>query len=139
MRKLFLVAIAVALLAAACGDDSGNGGPGNAAAPPVSLAGKVTDKGIKALGTETTLEMEADDEYFGPTFVTAKGGSTISVTITNTGKESHTFTIDGTTIDKQLSPGQKATVDVAVPATGSLSFYCRFHKGNGMQGAFAAT
>ena len=139
MRRPVLVLVAsVLLLAAACGDDDSGGSSDTTtgSAPPVSLEGKVNDHGTMDLGTATELELEADDFYFGPTYIKAAPGSTVKVSLMNEGSAKHTFTIDGAGIDQELEPEATATVDVTVPASGGLSFYCRFHRGQGMQGSF---
>jgi len=107
-------------------------------APPVSLAGTVNDHGTKDLsgsGTSADLSLEIDDNYFSPTFVRVAPGATVHVEIENEGTRQHTFTIDGTSVDTELSPGSKATVDVPVGSSGTVAFYCRFHHNGGMQGA----
>jgi plastocyanin len=139
MRRpvLALVASMVLLLAAACSDDDdGSSDTTTGSAPPVSLEGQVNDHGTQDLGAATELELEADDFYFGPTYIKAAPGSTVKVTLMNEGSAKHTFTIDGAGIDQELEPEATATVGVTVPASGGLSFYCRFHRGQGMQGSF---
>jgi len=107
--------------------------------PPVSLQGKVTNKGEKTVKSGK-ISVEADDFYFKPTFEKSKLGSTVKVSLKNEGKTQHTFTIPSLGIDTVLDPGKKATVDVAMPTDGALAFYCRFHgpdaTNQGMQGAF---
>lgn len=109
------------------------GAAGAKAKPPVKLEGKVNVHGTKtAKGNK--IELEADDFYFGPTFVKAKPGSTLKVKVKNEGSVQHTFTIDGQ-VDVQLSPDKSKTVTVKVPTSGALNFFCQFHHGMGMQGA----
>ena len=55
----------------------------------------------------------------------------------NEGDSTHTFTIDGLGVDQELKPGESADIDVTLPASGTVAYYCRFHKGQGMQGAFS--
>ena len=45
---------------------------------------------------------------------------------------------DAAKIDQEIEPGKKAEVEVTVPSSGDLNFYCRFHRGQGMQGALIA-
>ncbi len=104
------------------------------ATAPVALTGTVTNKGTKDLAGATTVSVEADDYYFQPTFVKATPGATLTVHLKNEGKAAHTFTIDGVA-DQMLNPDQQATVQVKVPTSGALNFYCRFHRAMGMQGA----
>ena len=149
-------AMALVLVTAACGGDnkpssssgtttaSGSGsGSGSdsatsaaAGSAPVSLPGTVNDKGTGTATNGGDLEMELDDFYFGPTFVTGPAGAKVKVELNNEGEKAHTFTIDSAKIDQRLDPGQKATVEVTLPASGTLAFYCRFHVSGGMQGAF---
>jgi plastocyanin len=135
MRKVLALAFAVVLVAAACGgDDDDEGSTGGT--PPVSLPGEVSNHGTKALGSATKLELELDDTYFGPTFIIANAGTKVTVELENEGSIAHTFTIDGMNVDQLLDVGKKATIDVQLPASGSVVFYCRFHRDGGMQGAF---
>ena len=101
--------------------------------PPVKLSGKVNDEGTKT-AKNNKLDVEQDDFYFKPTYVKATKG-TLTVELKNEGNTAHTFTIDSLNIDKELQPGKKATVKVKVPSSSALAFYCKFHKGQGMQGA----
>jgi plastocyanin len=108
--------------------------------PPVSLDGKVTNKGEKSV-KKSKITIEEDDFYFKPTFSKSKLGTTVKVTLKNEGNTQHTFTIPSLGIDSVLDAGKKSTVEVTLPADGALGFYCRFHGeppggGQGMQGAF---
>jgi plastocyanin len=107
--------------------------------PPVQLQGKVTNKGEKTV-KKGKISIEADDFYFKSTFLKAKPGATVKVSLKNEGNTQHTFTIDGLGVDQTLNPDQKATVTVTLPASGATNFYCRFHgpqaTNQGMQGAF---
>jgi plastocyanin len=80
-----------------------------------------------------------DDFYFGPTFVQGRPGSTVTVALENEGTAPHTFTIDAVHVDVEVQPDSKGTATVTLPASGALAFYCRFHRGQGMQGAFFGT
>ena len=130
MRRLLVLGVAAALLLGACGgDDSSSSTP--------KVSGKVTDKGTQTV-SGSSLKLEADDFYFKPTFVDAKPGTKLSVEIENEGQNEHTFTIDSANVDQEIAPGKSATVQVTVPSSGDLNFYCRFHRGIGMQGAIVA-
>lgn len=108
---------------------------GSTQSPPVSLEGQVNDHGTSTV-EGSSIEIEQDNFYFDPTYIEADPGATIEVTLTNEGTASHTFTIDSQGIDVELDSGQSKTVQVTIPDSGSLRFYCRFHVGQGMQGAF---
>ncbi|MGH9182262.1 MAG: cupredoxin domain-containing protein [Acidimicrobiales bacterium] len=103
----------------------------------MELEGEVNDHGTVELA-ESSLEMEQDDFYFGPTFVKAEPGSTVTVDLINEGDADHTFTVEEQGIDAVLEPGGRQSVEVTVPDGGTLVFVCRFHLSQGMQGAFVA-
>ena len=134
MRKLGIFLAASALTLATVGV-----APASAkTTKPVTLDGKVNNKGTKDISKKkfTSLEIEADDFYFSPTFIKAKPGSTVTVQLKSEGSNEHTFTIDGSTIDQDMKPGSSASVHVTIPANGALAFHCKFHGSAGMQGAF---
>jgi plastocyanin len=167
MRRLRLGvgagAMALVLVASACGGDnkpssssgstaaSGSGsGSGSASASgtassapggsaAVSLPGTVNDHGAGTVQNGGDLELELDDFYFGPTFISGPAGAKVKLELANEGEKSHTFTIDSAKIDQQVDPGGKSTVEVTLPASGTLAFYCKFHVSGGMQGAFTVS
>jgi plastocyanin len=143
------VVIACLLLigaSAACGDDDDDSGSGSGSTAsgseessgttPVSLEGEVNDHGTEtAEGANPSVSMEADDFYFGPTFIQAEPGATITIEIENEGDATHTFTVDDQNIDEEIDAGDSTEVEVTAPDSGTLEFYCRFHRNRGMQGA----
>jgi plastocyanin len=148
-RVLALVPL-VLLPLAACGDDDGGGdGSGTASGnasdtagegeAPVSLEGEVNNHGTEQLSGDS-VDMELDDNYFAPTFVEGgEAGATVTVNLDNEGERRHSFTIDGTDVNLVVEPGDDGTAEVTLPDSGSLNFYCRFHRNSGMQGAFVVT
>jgi len=102
--------------------------------PPVKLSGKVNNEGTKKVKSGK-IEVELDDFDIKPTFIQGKPGQKVTVELKNEGSTNHTFTIDSENVDKELSPGKKAKVEVTIPDHGATNFYCRFHKSSGMQGA----
>jgi plastocyanin len=160
---LLSLAVVLVLLIAGCSSSdsdssasgSGSGsasGPANGSEAEVSqaqidslarqagLSGKVNvESKLEAEPSGGAVETELDDFYFGPTFVKAEPGSTVKVELHNEGSLEHTFTIDSANIDETLQPDATKTVTVKVPSSGSLAYYCRFHQGQGMQGAFVTS
>ena len=47
------------------------------------------------------------------------------VAITNTGSETHSFTVDDLEIDQVLEPGAEMIIDL--PGGETIAFYCQFH------------
>ncbi len=131
MRKLLVVLVSAGMAMGL----AGAAGASTAAKPPVKLKGDVNDKGTATI-KGGKVEVEADNFYFKKTFLKGKAGSTVSVKVKNEGSVAHTFTIDAQNIDKELQPGDSATIKVKIPKNGKpANFYCRFHVGSGMQGA----
>ena len=124
-----MVLAAVVLAATGCGGDDDDGG--GSGAPPVSLTGQVNDHGTKTATAK--MEVELDDFYFGPTFIKATAGQQITLELSNEGKEIHTFTMGS--VDETLQPGEKKTVTITAPQSGSTTFTCKIHVATGMQGA----
>ena len=138
MRKtgILMVHLSVTLFTSACGGDDDDGGSSSAttaAAPPVSLTGTVNDHGTASASDD--MEVELDDFYFGPTFIRATPGQQFAVALFNEGEADHTFTIDSLGIDEQFAAGERRTTSLTAPPSGVLEFYCKFHRGRGMQGA----
>jgi plastocyanin len=128
IRAALAVLAVLAVLAGGCGGDDSED-----TAPPVSLPGKVNDHGTAK--AENGLDLEADDLYFGPTFIEAKAGQRFSVELHNEGDARHTFTSSELGVDLELTAGARRTISLTAPATGLADFHCRFHEGQGMKGA----
>ena len=112
-------------------ESSGTGGGGQK-----TIAGvNANDHGTKTVSKET--EVELDDYYFEPTVIQGKAGQKVTLELKNEGKVEHSFVIDSQNIDQTIQPGEDAKVTVTIPASGAVSFYCKFHKGEGMAGALA--
>jgi plastocyanin len=134
MRKFLTVVVAAVAVLSVAGI-AGASAP-EKSKPPVKLSGDLNNKGVgKVSGGE--VDLEADNFYFKKTFLKGKAGSKVEVTVENEGSTAHTFTIDAQNIDETIQPGDTAKVKVTIPANGKpAKFYCRFHVGQGMQGAF---
>lgn len=131
MRRIVITLAVAALVLAGCGKDKESTSSG---APPVSLSGTTNNHGSKT--ATGTMEVELDDFYFGPTFVKATPGQRITLELKNEGKSTHTFTSPGLgNVDEQLAPGASKTITVTAPQAGNVTYFCRFHQGQGMQGA----
>jgi YVTN family beta-propeller protein len=108
-------------------------------AKSVTIAGVAyTDHGSRDISALRVVEMEADDYYFGPTFLRGKPGQRVRLRIENESGTLHNITIAGQQIDRDILPKQTIEVDVMLPASGTLTFSCKFHGPLGMNGQLAA-
>jgi plastocyanin len=146
-RGVVIVAGCVLLLAAAgCGSSSSSSSGGTTTEESgggggqKTIAGvKANDHGTKAVEDNGKTEVELDDFYFEPTVLEGKPGQKVTLELKNEGETEHTFTIDSQNVDQDLGPGEEVEVDVTIPKSGVVSFYCKFHKSSGMAGALAVT
>lgn len=106
--------IALTLLAASCGGDDDT--------PPADNGGSATESpsdGGDGGGADLTMV----DFGFSPTDLSVTEGQTI--TVTNIGETSHTFTTDDGAVDETVGPGE--SVDITLTGVASGGFHCRFH------------
>ena len=133
------------LVAAGCGSSYGGSGGKSTTTQASSSGGgqkaiagvKANDHGTKAAAASGKTEVELDDFYFEPTVLTGKPGQKVTLELKNMGSTEHSFTIDSQNVDKVIAPGEQAEVVVTIPKSGAVSFYCKFHKSEGMAGALA--
>ena len=140
---LFLVIAlsAAALAVAGCGDDDSDSGESDDAeeAATIEIDGETANnEGTEAISGDS-IEFEEDDFYFEPTVLTGDAGQKVTLEITNEGDSEHNLTIDDQGIDEDTEPGQTASVDIEIPDSGLIPFYCSFHTAQDMRGALAVT
>jgi plastocyanin len=145
-RTLILAAplAAAVLAAAACGGYGGGnkstttestaaGGGGQ-----TTVAGEAANNhGTKDVSGESELKVEMDDFYFSPTVLTGKPGQKITLELENEGKVEHNLTIESEHINRDVEAGESAMVDVTIPKSGTVAFYCKYHRSSGMAGGLA--
>ncbi len=135
--KLFPLVVALSLLAAGCSKSSGGASPSGSGGPAKTItigSDTANDHGAATVTGKSTLDMEQNNFYFGPTVLTGTAGQSLTIHLTNHGSVNHTFTIDSLGIDQELTPGQSMDIKVTFPTTGFTEFYCRFHRTSGMVG-----
>jgi plastocyanin len=139
-----VLALAIVPLVAGCGGSSSSSGTteetssGGGGGTKTIAGVRANDHGTKTASSTGKTEIELDDFYFEPTVVRGKPGAQVELELKNEGQVEHTFTLDSQGIDRDLQPGDEAEVTVTIPKSGELSFYCKFHKREGMAGALAA-
>ena len=148
-RRALAVTVAMAFTLVACSSGGGgsSAGDGTKSSPPpaaspsqtscqqqAGLTGTVSDHGtVQASGTK--IELDAADTFFQPTCVVASGGK-LRVTVRNTGSALHNFSVTSLGIDQDVPSGQTITVTLRFAGSSPLPFFCKYHVGSGMQGAF---
>jgi plastocyanin len=136
-RSSIVLGLALALVATACaGGQSGNGEAEDGGA--LMIDGKeANDHGSVDVSGMTSTQFEADDFYFEPTVLEGEAGQTVTLEAFNEGEAQHTLTVDALEIDEIIAPGAQMTIEVTLPDSGALLFYCRFHESRGMLGALS--
>jgi plastocyanin len=91
--------------------------------------GRVVDGG--------TIEMEMDEDYFGPTVLKGPAGATVTIELQNEGSRPHNFSVAGQGIDFNCGVRAQGEIEVVFPHTGVLAFTCKYGATSGMRGALA--
>ena len=133
--RVRLVALALLPLAAGCGSTSEK-----SASIPVTttVAGVAANNhGFTDVRGAKSVNVDLHDDYFEPTVINGRRGQELQAVLENFGHERHTFTVPREGIDRVLAPGKKATVTIAIPRSGEIGFFCKYHKQLGMAGALA--
>jgi plastocyanin len=107
---------ALTLLAAACGGEEDGGQEGGATETE-------TETESPADGGGGGADLTIADFHFSPSNLRVGDGDTI--TVTNIGDTSHTFTTEDEAIDETIAPGEE--IEVAIEGVASQGFHCRFH------------
>ncbi len=108
--RLMGALFALSLLTAACGGDD---------TPPADDGGTSSQSPSDEGGADLTIV----DFSFSPSELSVTEGQTI--TVTNIGETSHTFTTDEGAIDETIGAGD--TVEIELTGVSSGGFVCRFH------------
>ena len=132
-RSRALIAFAVLFtLGTACGTENGGGsggagaggayGGGGATSTPSGAGGGGEDDGG---GGEEAATVQVNNFLFAPSDIEVAAGSEIEVKNGNANTP-HTFTVEGTNIDLELSPMDSEDVTIDLDP-GSYDVICRFH------------
>jgi plastocyanin len=77
---------------------------------------------------KTTFDMTAQNFSFTPATLVGTAGQSLQIRVTNTGSVPHNFSITSQNLDILINPGQEQEFDVTFPSSGSVQFFCKFHK-----------
>jgi plastocyanin len=134
MRKLWILLAAAVMVVGFVGIAPAGAKSSN----PVNVSGKVNVKGKKDISgkSKASIDIEADNYYFEPTFVKVSPGEKVTVELENEGNTTHTFTSDSLNVDQSLSAGKSKKFTFTVPSDAkAFEFHCSIHQSFGMQGA----
>jgi YVTN family beta-propeller protein len=96
------------------------------------------DHGTKDEKGQAELDLEADDYYFAPTFLRGEPGQKLTLEIENESGTLHNISLPEQHIDTDIPPKGKVRVDVTIPPSGVVHFFCKFHRALGMHGELLA-
>jgi len=153
MRVAVLFAV-LAVFGAACSSKSNSSSGGSpspsesvsasaSASASESAGGTITvgsdtanNHGSKEVDNITSVEVEMDDFYFGPTVLTGSPGQKLTIELKNESKAGtlHNFSLSDQNIDQDVQADQSTEVTVTFPQSGFLEFFCKYHKSSGMVG-----
>ncbi len=135
---LMALGTAVLLLGAACSSSSDEEKGGT-----ITINGdKANDHGTKDV-SGNSFELEADNDgsdfYFDPTTLKGSPGAKVTLTVGNEGDVKHNFTLEDQGVDEDVDAGEDVEVTVTFPQSGTLEFYCKYHRTQGMVGQLQAS
>jgi len=119
---------------AAASPATATAGPGTKSKTVTMNGVTYADHGTKDVRKLSKLELEADDYYFGPTFLRGNPGQKLTLRMENEASTLHNISIPSLGIDRDIPPKGKVEVAVVFPASGILVFSCKFHGPLGMNG-----
>jgi plastocyanin len=139
---LFMAALAAAAVLTGCSSSSSSSSP--AGGGSASDSGKITigsdqanDHGTEDVTGQSSFELEADNDdgfYFKPTVLTGSANQKVTLEIKNEGTALHNFSITDQNVSVNIDPGSSEEVEVTFPASGTVEFFCSFHRALGMAG-----
>ena len=157
LKVLAFASILAASAAVACGSGTDEGA-GSASTPaamapaqstPAAAAtasggtrtiGAITynDKGTMSASVKTEMTVALQDFAFAPTFLQGTPGQKVMLQLTNDSATPHNFSVEAQKVDKDVASKAKASVEVTIPQTGGLLFFCKLHNSSGMNGQLLA-
>ena len=80
------------------------------------------------------LMLRADDYYFAPASLRGHAGERLRVRVENTSGTLHNLTVPALGLDRDLPPRGRVEIELQLPASGVLTFHCKFHGPLGQNG-----
>ncbi len=95
---------------------------------------KFADRGTASVAGKSELAVAIEDFAFMPTFVQGTAGQRVMLQLTNDTSTPHNLSIPAQQIDHAVPAKSKGSIEVTIPQSGVLLFFCKFHTGSGMNG-----
>jgi YVTN family beta-propeller protein len=113
-------------------------------AAPIAVPGKVktidglpiADHGTLNVKDATEATLWADDYYFAPTFLEGRAGQRLRLRVENAASTLHNLSATALSLDRDLPPRGRVEIDVVLPLSGPVHFFCKFHAPMGQNGLF---
>ena len=96
------------------------------------------DHGTTDVQGQAELDLEVDDYYFAPTFLRGEPGQQLTLEVENESGTLHNISLPEQHIDTDIPPKGKVKVQVTIPPSGVVHFFCKFHGALGMNGGLLA-
>ena len=94
----------------------------------------VADHGTLDVTDATEAIVRADDYYFAPTFIQGRAGQRLRLRVENAASTLHNLSAATLGLDRDLPPRGRVELDVTLPTSGSVHFFCKFHAPLGQNG-----
>lgn len=133
LRRAFAIPLLLTLIVvAACGS-------AKATSNTLTLGSTTyNNHGTQSLADKADATLEVDSYYFAPTFLSGTPGQKLTLDISNDSGIEHNFSVAAQQVDTDIPAKGKMTVSVTFPASGVLSFFCKYHTARGMNGELLA-
>ena len=142
MARLLAVPLAFVLLGAGCSEPPERD---PTAAPTPQRAGTIViegetanDAGTYSVAGSETLEMTAREFAFSPTLVLGPPDLAVEIDLVAEGGGTHSFTLPEEEIDQDVAGGETVRISTRFPDTGTIVFFCKYHRERGMVGGLTA-
>jgi plastocyanin len=104
------------------------GGAGAATALlAMAACGATNTPGTGSGNGSSSATLAAMDFSFSPTQLSVPAGTSVTVSFTNNGSVRHSFTLDNGSGSVDADPGKTTTLTFTTPASGTLTFHCKYH------------
>jgi nitrosocyanin len=91
-------------------------------------------------GGGNTVNLVTKDFMFEPATFTATAGKPVTVNVKNEGQAEHNFSIESLKVNQDIEKGESKTVTFTPTQSGSVQFFCEYHKNShGMVGTLNVT